>query len=45
MAASVYLVGCVCHVSWDLSPSSPLPILPTTSPDFLPRICVEFYAT
>ena len=32
-------------ISWELGPSSPLPISTTTFPDFLPRICIEFYAT
>ena len=32
-------------MSWELGPSSPLPISTTTFPDFLPRICIEFYAT
>ena len=32
-------------LSWDLGPSSPFAHSTTTFPDFLPRICIDFYAT
>ena len=32
-------------VSWDLGPSSPFAHFATTFPDFLARICIEFFAT